>query len=94
MNKENDFSKVKRGAVDPAPAGKTRITIRLDNEIIDWFRSQAEIRGGGNYQTMINSALNECIKNRGESLEETLERVVRKEFRKFTFQFNPRMHLK
>jgi hypothetical protein len=94
MKKEYDFSKGKRGAVDPAPAGKKRITIRLDNEIIDWFRNQAETRGGGNYQTMINSALNECIKNRGESLEETLGRVVREEFRKFTFQFNPQMHLK
>jgi len=61
MKKQYDFSKGKRGAIEPMPPGKTRITIRLDNEIIEWFRNQVESRGGGNYQTMINSALKECI---------------------------------
>jgi uncharacterized protein (DUF4415 family) len=37
MKKEYDFSKGKRGAVIPPPPGKTRITIRIDNEILDWF---------------------------------------------------------
>ena len=51
MKAEYDFSKAKRGAVvKPAP-GKTRITIRLDNEVIDWFRAHVNDAGGGNYQT-------------------------------------------
>ena len=47
----------KRGAVTPAAPGKTRITIRLDNEVIDWFKRQVNKAGGGNYQSLINEAL-------------------------------------
>jgi hypothetical protein len=65
--------------VVPALLGKTRITIRLDNEVIDWFRSQVEARGGGSYQAMINSALKEHIEHGGESLEGLLRRVIREE---------------
>jgi uncharacterized protein (DUF4415 family) len=55
MRKEYDFSKAKRGA--PAPAsGKTRITIMLDDDILQYFRDRAEHEGVG-YQTMINAAL-------------------------------------
>ncbi len=79
MKKEYDFSKGKRGAVDPTPPGKTRITIRLDNEIIDWFRDQVEARGGGNYQSMINHALRQYINHRSEDLIELLRSVIRKE---------------
>lgn len=79
MKREYDFSKGRRGAVVPTPTGKTRITIRLDNDIIDWFRSQAEQQGGGNYQTMINNALRECINNREGVFEEVIRRVVRQE---------------
>ena len=61
MKDEYDFSKGKRGAVNPVPPGKTRITIRLDEGVIDWFRRQVELQGGGNYQTMINQALREYI---------------------------------
>jgi len=57
MRKEYDFKKGKRGAVLPAPTGKTRITIRLDDDILEWFRGQADAAGGGNYQSMINEAL-------------------------------------
>jgi uncharacterized protein (DUF4415 family) len=77
MKDEYDFSQGTRGAIDPIPAGKTRITIRLDDEVISWFRQQAEQDGGGNYQTAINDALREYI-NR-QSLEELLRRVVREE---------------
>jgi uncharacterized protein (DUF4415 family) len=77
MKDEYDFSQGKRGAIDPLPAGKTRITIRLDDDVIAWFRAQAETAGGGNYQTAINDALREYI-NR-QSLEELLRRVVREE---------------
>jgi uncharacterized protein (DUF4415 family) len=48
MKPEYDFSKARRGAVVPAAAGKTRITIRLDSEIIDWFKAQVNEAGGGN----------------------------------------------
>jgi len=81
MSKTYDFSKGKRGAVVPVPPGKTRITIRLDNDVIDWFRSQAEARGGGSYQTMINSALKEHVQRGGEALEGYLRRIIREELR-------------
>jgi uncharacterized protein (DUF4415 family) len=55
MKKEYDFSKGKRGAVIPT-AGKTRITIYLDDEILQRFKSQSEKTGKG-YQTLINDAL-------------------------------------
>ena len=47
MKREYDFSKAKRGAVVAVPRGKTRITIRLDNEILAWFREQVDRAGGG-----------------------------------------------
>jgi len=61
MKKEYDFSKGKRGAVIAPAAGKTRITIRLDDEILDWFRREVHKAGGGNYQTLINKTLREHI---------------------------------
>ena len=57
MKEEYDFSQGKRGAVIPMPAGKERITIRLDTEVLNWFRQQVNDQGGGNYQTMINQVL-------------------------------------
>lgn len=62
MKREYDFSRGKRGPVIPIPRGKTRITIRLDKDLIDWFRSQVEAAGGGNYQTLINSALKNYVR--------------------------------
>ena len=49
MKKEYDFRKGKRGAVVSVPTGKTRITIRLDDDLLDWFRDQVDKAGGGNY---------------------------------------------
>lgn len=82
MKDEYDFSAGRRGAVDPAPAGKTRITIRLDDDVLAWFRSQVEAAGGGNYQTLINTALREHVGQQREPLEETLRCVVREELRR------------
>ena len=79
MKKEYDFSKGKRGAMDPTPLGKTRITIRLDNDIIEWFRQEVTEKGGGNYQTMMNDALREYLQRQNEPLEVILRRVVREE---------------
>ena len=79
MSKTYDFSKGKRGAVVPIPAGKTRITIRLDNEVLEWFRSQVKARGGGSYQSMINDVLKEHARRGGEALEKYLRRIIREE---------------
>jgi len=86
MKKEYDFSKAKRGPVVPTPARKTRITIRLDDDILEWFRQQVHASGGGNYQSLINAAqslinaaLRDHIKDKKEPLEETLRRVIREE---------------
>jgi uncharacterized protein (DUF4415 family) len=81
MKSEYDFSKGKRGPVLPAP-GKTRITIRIDDDILDWFRARAHEAGGGNYQTLMNAALREYMSGEVEPLEETLRRVVREELRR------------
>ncbi|MEW6404415.1 MAG: BrnA antitoxin family protein [Chloroflexota bacterium] len=79
MKKEYNFSKGKRGAVVPAAKGKTRITIRIDDDILEWFRGEVESQGGGNYQTLINQALREFIKQQQEPIEVILRRVVREE---------------
>jgi len=79
MKREYDFSKGKRGAVVPIGTGKTRITIRIDDEVLDWFRQQAHRAGGGNYQTMINDALRRAIEQ--GSMEQTFRRVLREELR-------------
>jgi len=79
MNKEYDFSKGKRGQVIKAPKGKTRITIRLDDDLLDWFRQQVHAAGGGNYQTLINMALIDYINSKKEPLEDTLRHVIREE---------------
>jgi len=50
-------AKGRRGAVVPVPHGKTRITIRIDTDVLDWFREQVNAAGGGNYQTSMNDVL-------------------------------------
>jgi uncharacterized protein (DUF4415 family) len=82
MRKEYDFSKGKRGPAVPTPKGKSRITIRLDDEVLDWFKAQVDAAGGGNYQTLINAALIDHMKRETEPLERTLRRVLREELRK------------
>jgi uncharacterized protein (DUF4415 family) len=82
MRKEYDFSHGKRGPVVRSAAGKTRITIRLDNEILAWFREQVHRAGGGNYQTLINEALRGHIRSRQQPIEKTLRRIVREELRR------------
>ena len=82
MRKEYDFSKAKRGPAVPMPKGKTRITIRLDDDVLEWFKARVDEAGGGNYQSLINSALREHIRRVDEPLEKTLRRVLREELRK------------
>jgi hypothetical protein len=89
MKDEYDFSKGKRGAVIP-DKGKTRITIYLDDSVLDEFRSRAEELGTG-YQTLINEALNEYIAHSNEKpvTEETLRRVLKEEFPRIMIEKNP-----
>jgi uncharacterized protein (DUF4415 family) len=80
--KTYDFRKGKRGPVLPVPPGKERITIRLDADILEYFRDAVERTGGGNYQTLINQALRAYIEaGQKPTLEETLRRVIREELR-------------
>lgn len=80
MRDEYDFSKGKRGSVIQPDPQKVRITIRLDADIVNYFKEQVHKAGGGNYQTMINNALRAYLDKREESLnEDTLRRVLREE---------------
>lgn len=89
MKDEYDFSKGKRGAIIPSK-GKTRITIYIDDSILDEFRSRAEESGTG-YQTLINEALNEYLSRNTEKpvTESTLRRVLQEEFPKIVQVKNP-----
>lgn len=80
---EYDFAKGIRGPVISLPPGKERITIRLDKEILEWFRRQVNAQGGGNYQTMINQALRDYIYSHQAPLEELIRRVVREELAQY-----------
>ena len=72
-----DFSRAKRGAVVKSEPGKTKISIRLDNTILDFFRAEADDAGGGSYQTMINDALLRHMQQR--SVLEAVRQVVKEE---------------
>ena len=77
MRKNYDFTKAKRGAVLPAGTGKTRITIRIDDDVLEWFRKQVHAAGGGSYQAMMNRALRKHMEREAEPLEDKLRRVLR-----------------
>ena len=82
MREEYDFSNGKRGAVISPDPNKIRITIRLDADIIDYFKGLVHKAGGGNYQTMINNALREYLNKQQVTLnEEVLRRIIREELR-------------
>lgn len=72
-----DFSRAKRGAVVKPEAGKTKISIRLTNAVLEYFREQVDKAGGGNYQTLINDALLEHIHRR--SALDVVRQVLREE---------------
>lgn len=77
--REIDFSAAKRGAVIPLEPGKTKISVRLDNAVIEYFRKQVEQAGTGNYQTLVNDALVAFIGQR--SVLDAVRQVVREELR-------------
>ncbi len=84
MKKEYDFSHGKRGAVLRTPTGKTRITIRIDVDVLAWFRAEVNKTGGGSYQTLMNAALRRFVESQERDLEETLRRVLREELPRYS----------
>ena len=79
MKKEYDFARGRRGAVLPAATGKTRITIRIDDDVLQWFRTQVHKAGGGSYQAAMNAALRRAMDSSEGQLEDAIRRVMREE---------------
>jgi uncharacterized protein (DUF4415 family) len=81
MNREYDFSKARRGPVIK-PKGKTRVTICLDDDVIEAFRRLGDEQGRG-YQTLINQALRETLSSAQRPVDaKTLRRILREELKK------------
>ncbi|MHB8304192.1 MAG: BrnA antitoxin family protein [Acidobacteriaceae bacterium] len=85
MKQQYDFSKGKRGRIitpEPEQRGKTRITIRIDDDLMDYFLKEAEGSGGSTgYQTLINDALRQHVEGKAPKLEDTLRRILREEIK-------------
>ena len=86
MKDEYDFSKAKRAGrlteEPPLEPGKVKITIQLDEDIVDHFGRAADKHGGKvGYQTLINAALREYVEGRAPKFEEALRRIIREELR-------------
>ena len=86
MRSRYDFSKATRGPVVGGTVGKTRITIRIDDDVLEWFRGQVHAAGGGSYQKLMNTALRRHVELQAqhgtrvrEELAETLRTVIREE---------------
>ena len=79
MREEYDFSQAQRGPFLPARPNKERITIRLDADVLNWFREAVHRQGGGSYQAMINDALRQHIGAQQYAWEEAVRRIVREE---------------
>ena len=83
MKNSYDFSKGKRGRITkpaPEPAGKIKITIRLDADIVDHFMARADESGGSvGYQTLINEALRRSLD--APPFEAMVRRVIREELK-------------
>ena len=85
MKDRYDFSKGRRGRVAPSesdPEGKVRITIRLDQDIVDRFFQLAEASGSATgYQTLIHAALREYLDGNAPKFEDALRRIIRDELK-------------
>jgi len=82
MSKEEyNFKNAKQGSISKPLHGKTRITIRIDTDILNWFRNEVHKKGGGNYQTLLNEALREFVNYSEGDLEKTVRKVIREELR-------------
>jgi hypothetical protein len=83
MKPEYDFSRARRGPIAAPAPGKTRITIRLDDAVLEWFRNRVHAHGGGNYQSLINEALRQHMAREDDLLADTLRRVLREEMAEY-----------
>jgi uncharacterized protein (DUF4415 family) len=92
MAEEYDFTHAKRGPVIPPTPGKTRITIRLDNDILQWFHARVNTQGGGSYQALINRALRTYIAQESGMTEAQLEALLRRVIRE-EIQLMPSIHI-
>lgn len=82
MSKEEfNFENATQGPVVKPSSNKTRITIRIDTDILNWFREQVNKQGGGNYQTLINEALREHKNYKENDLEKIVRKVIREELK-------------
>lgn len=90
MRKEYDFRTGRRGAITRPSPGKTRITIRLDDDLLNWFRKQVDDAGGGNYQSLINDALRSFIETQDQPLEQVLRKVLREELHRVSSDRKPK----
>ena len=89
MKAEYDFSKGKRGAAVPQKS-KTRISIFIDNAVLDEFRARAE-RAGSGYQTMMNDALRAYLSESAQPVtERTLRQILRQEMPEYLRGLSPR----
>lgn len=77
MRAEYDFSKGERKALIPTQ-GKTRISIFIDNAVIEAFRKRAESAGTG-YQTMMNEALKAYLAKEERPVTESRLRAILQE---------------
>lgn len=68
-----------------ALTSKKRITIRLDADVVHWFKDRVDDAGGGSYQRLINRALREYIQGQDEPLDDTLRRILREELPRFFY---------
>ncbi len=85
MRPHYDFSQAKRGPIVSTSPNKTRITIRIDSDVLDWFRHQVHLQGGGSYQRLINEALRAYMLREMEGdLETRLRQVIREELQAVT----------
>jgi uncharacterized protein (DUF4415 family) len=81
MGFEWDNKKAKQGVVLKISPNKTRVTIRLDNDILNWFRNEVHKNGGGNYQTLINASLREFIESKSKRFESAIRKIIREELK-------------
>jgi len=84
--KEYDFSAAERGAVARSPQDKTLTKIRIENDILNWFRDRVHQQGGGDYEALINAALRQFIRQEDIAFEDTLRRVIREELKSMAKQ--------
>jgi hypothetical protein len=92
MKRQYDFSGGRRGPVVRTPPGKTRITIRIDDDVLAWFRAQVHRAGGGSYQTLINQALRRFAGTTDQDLAGTLRQVLREELPQYTVKRRARLN--